>query len=196
MAFLDENYWTEKYSLGKTGWDIGYASPPLMQYLDQIENKQIQLLIPGAGSGYEAVYAWQSGFYGVHFLDFSKEPLERFHSLNMDFPIEHIHHQNFFEHEGSYDLILEQTFFCALDPKLREDYARKMKSLIKPGGKLAGVWFDREFDFDGPPFGGKAQVYRILFEKYFEIKTLAPCYNSIPERFGSEVFMILKNSKI
>lgn len=196
MAFLDKNYWTEKYFTGKTGWDIGVASPPLVQYLDQIENKEIQVLIPGSGSGYEAIYAWKSGFYGIHILDFSKEPLERFHSLNTGFPIEHIHHQNFFEHEGTYDLILEQTFFCSLDPMLRVDYAKKMKSLLKPGGKLAGVWFDREFDFDGPPFGGKAQEYKILFEQYFEIKIIAPCYNSISERFGSEVFMILKNSKI
>lgn len=196
MAFLDKDYWTERYYSGKTGWDIGFASPPLVQYLDQIENKEIRVLIPGAGSGHEAAYAWQCGFYDLHLLDFSKEPLEQFKILNPDFPFGHIHHQDFFEHVGAYDLILEQTFFCALDPSLREDYAVKMKELLKPGGKLAGVWFDREFDFAGPPFGGKSQEYKELFEKYLDIKTLAPCYNSIPERLGSEVFMILENSKI
>lgn len=70
-----------------------------------------------------------------------------------------------------------------------------MKELLKPGGRLTGVWFDRDFDFEGPPFGGKSDEYKALFEKYFEIKTLAPCYNSISERFGSEVFLILENSK-
>jgi len=196
MAFLDKNYWTQRYSTGKTGWDIGYASPPLVQYLDQIKNNGIQVLIPGAGSGYEASSAMQSGFTNVHLLDISEEPLKRFASLNPDFPVEHIHHQNFFEHNGSYDLILEQTFFCALNPNLREDYLIKMKELLKPGAKLVGVWFDREFDFEGPPFGGKSTEYRKLFEKYFDIKVLAPCYNSVPERLGSEVFMILENSKI
>lgn len=196
MAFLDNNYWTERYSSDKTGWDIGFVSPPLEQYLDQIKNREIQILIPGAGSGYEAAYAWQSGFYDLHVLDFSKEPLARFKSLNPDFPSGHIHHRNFFEHVGSYDLILEQTFFCALHPSLREEYAKKMNQLLKPGGKLVGVWFDREFDFDGPPFGGNVAEYLLLFEKYFEVKTMEPCYNSIPERLGSEVFMILQNSKI
>ncbi|MEP0714429.1 MAG: SAM-dependent methyltransferase, partial [Algoriphagus sp.] len=76
------------------------------------------------------------------------------------------------------------------------DYALKMLSLLNPGGKLVGVWFDREFDFDGPPFGGNANEYKVLFEKYFEVKECSPCYNSIPERMGSEVFMILVNSKI
>jgi len=196
MAFLDKNYWTERYSSGNTGWDIGFASPCLMQYLDQIENKDIQCLIPGAGLGYEAVGAWQSGFTDLHLLDLSNEPLDRFKILNPNFPVDHIHHEDFFMHTGKYDLILEQTLFCALDPSLRERYALKMQALLKPKGKLVGVWFDRDFAFDGPPFGGKRSEYKDLFEKYFEIKVIAPCYNSIPERLGSEVFMILENSKI
>lgn len=196
MAFLDRNYWTERYFSGKMGWDIGYASPPLVQYLDQIENKDIRVLIPGAGSGYEAVYSWRSGFADTHILDFSNEPLERFKSSISGFPVEQVHQEDFFKHSGKYDLILEQTFFCALDPTLREDYAKKMKELLKPGGKLAGVWFDRKFDFDGPPFGAGAAEYKALFEKYFEVKTSGRCYNSIPERVGSEVFMIMQDSKI
>lgn len=196
MAFLDKDYWTERYSAGKTGWDIGFASPPLVQYLDQIENRTIQVLIPGAGSGYEVAYARQLGFNNLHILDFSKEALVRFKAIDPEFPAENIHYQNFFEHEGAYDLILEQTFFCALDPSLRTNYALKMKELLKPKGKLVGVWFDREFDFDGPPFGGTSSDYINLFQQYFKVKTIAPCYNSIHERLGSEVFMILENPKI
>ena len=196
MAFLDKDYWTERYSEGKTGWDIGFASPPLVQYLDQIANKTLQVLVPGAGSGHEVAYAKQLGFNNIHMLDFSNEALKRFSKRVPEFPSDQIHHENFFEHEGSYDLILEQTFFCALDPSLRVNYALKMRELLKPNGKLVGVWFDREFDFAGPPFGGSKEAYRNLFEKFFEVKTMGPCYNSIPERLGSEVFMILENSII
>ncbi|WPR75874.1 hypothetical protein [Algoriphagus sp. NG3] len=53
MTFLDKNYWSERYSSGKTGWDIGLASTPLVQYLDQIVKRDISILIPGAGSGHE-----------------------------------------------------------------------------------------------------------------------------------------------
>lgn len=40
MVLLDENFWSERYKLGLTGWDIGQTSSPLLQYLDQIEINQ------------------------------------------------------------------------------------------------------------------------------------------------------------
>jgi SAM-dependent methyltransferase len=196
MMFLDENYWTDRYKLGKTGWDIGFPSTPILQYLDQFENKDVEILIPGAGNAYEVEYAYKNGFQHVHLLDFSPEPIQRFKVKNPEFPDNQIFLTDFFEHKGQYDLIIEQTFFCALDPVLRPDYVSKMKSLLKPGGKLVGVLFDRKFDFAGPPFGGDKVEYRSYFDPFFEIKTFSPCNNSIPERLGSELFIILENSKV
>jgi len=196
MMFLDENYWTDRYRLGRTGWDIGFASPPILQYLDQIENKELALLIPGAGNAYEVEYAFNQGFQNVVLLDISSEPIQKFKERNTDFPAEQMLVTDFFDHQGQYDLIIEQTFFCALEPHLRPHYVSKMKSLLKPGGKLVGVWFDREFDFKGPPFGGNRSEYLALFEPEFKIITAAPCFNSIPERLGSELFLILENLKV
>jgi len=196
MMFLDENYWTDRYRLGRTGWDIGFASPPILQYLDQIENKELALLIPGAGNAYEVEYAFNQGFQNVVLLDISPEPIQKFKERNTDFPAEQMLVTDFFDHQGHYDLIIEQTFFCALEPQLRPHYVSKMKSLLKPGGKLVGVWFDREFDFKGPPFGGNRSEYLALFEPEFKIITAAPCFNSIPERLGSELFLILENLKV
>lgn len=196
MMFLDEYYWTDRYQSGNIGWDIGFPSPPILQYLDQIENKDIKVLIPGAGNAYEVEYAFVNGFKNVYLLDFSPEPIEKFKSKNPDFPKDQIFVTDFFKHRGQYDLIIEQTFFCALDPELRLDYVIQMKKLLKSGGKLVGVLFDRKFDFDGPPFGGNKEEYLRYFHSIFEIKTFSPCYNSIPERVGSEFFFILENSKV
>ncbi len=196
MTILDENYWSDRYKTGKTGWNIGFASDPILQYLDQIENKALEILFPGAGNAYEVEEAMKLGFSSVHLLDYAEEPIQNFSLRNPDFPKSFIHLENFFEHEGRYDLIIEQTFFCALDPMMRSDYMLKMKSLLRPGAKLVGVLFNRNFDFLGPPFGGVKEEYQELFEQHFKIELLAPCYNSIPERLGSELFFMLKNLKV
>ena len=43
MIKLDEDFWTERYRQGYTGWDIGYPSTPIVQYLDQIQNKNCRI---------------------------------------------------------------------------------------------------------------------------------------------------------
>ncbi len=48
----EENYWTNRYKIESTGWDIGYASTPLKEYIDQLSDKTIRILIPGAGNAY------------------------------------------------------------------------------------------------------------------------------------------------
>lgn len=189
---LGESYWNERWEQGLTGWDIGFASTPLKEYFDQLHDKDLKILIPGCGNAYEAEYLHKSGFEKVHLLDIAQLALSSFHERFPDFPEEHLINSDFFEHEGEYDLILEQTFFCALDPQLREKYVSKMKSLLKPGGKLVGLLFNDELNEDHPPFGGNIQEYRALFEDHFNIHCLEKCYNSIEPRAEREVFIIFE----
>lgn len=189
---LNEQYWTSRYNQNLIGWDVGQATNPIKQFLDHIVSKDLKILIPGAGNAYEAAYAFQSsGFKNLHILDISKVPLDNFLINNPEFPRNQIHHENFFDHQGKYDLIIEQTFFCALPIKLRQDYANKMHELLQSNGELAGVLFNRDFGNESPPFGGSVEEYRSYFSKLFEIKTLHPCYNSISPRLGSELFIRL-----
>jgi methyl halide transferase len=189
---LDQSYWTARYEQNQIGWDVGQATAPIKQFLDQVEDKSIHILIPGAGNAHEAAYAWENGFKNIHVLDFSHFPLETFQKQYPDFPKDQIHHQDFFQHALQYDLILEQTFFCALPVRMRKDYAKKIHSLLKQDGLLVGVMFNRIFEHDGPPFGGTVDEYQSYFEDYFEILTMTPCHNSIPPRAGSEIFIRLR----
>ncbi|MFN7099750.1 MAG: thiopurine S-methyltransferase, partial [Flavobacterium sp.] len=95
---------------------------------------------------------------------------------------------DFFEHQDHYDFILEQTFFCALDPQNRPLYVSKMKELLAPKGVLFGLLFDRDFE-SGPPFGGSKLEYQSLFEKDFKIIKLEKATNSIQPRANTEVFI-------
>ncbi|TDQ13550.1 thiopurine S-methyltransferase [Algoriphagus boseongensis] len=194
MVDLDENFWTSRYEQGYTGWDIGSVSTPIYQYLCQIENKNIKLLVPGAGNAHEIKAAWELGFRNVFLLDISEIPINNFLEKNPDFPESQTFHQDFFSHNGRYDLILEQTFFCALDPNLRNKYASKMHELLNPEGKLVGVLFNRIFQNPGPPFGGSEKEYRTYFDPFFKYNTYEECKNSIPARAGSEWWINLQKS--
>jgi SAM-dependent methyltransferase len=189
----DAAFWDEKYLRGQTGWDIGTVSPPLKQYIDQLTWPDAAILIPGCGNAYEARYLVEKGFRNITLIDISHIAVE---NLKRHFEKDYgyqptIIQGDFFNLEGQYDLVLEQTFFCALDPFLRESYVKQMHALLKPSGRIAGLLFDRDFE-GGPPFGGDAETYRQLFSPFFNIRTLEPCYNSIPQRAGAEVFVIFE----
>ncbi len=192
---LNKDFWEQKYQENKTGWDLGKASTPIITYLEQIDNKEISILIPGCGNGHEAEWAHQHGFKNVHVLDFADSAIKNFKKRYPNFDSNHLHQEDFFEHNGKYDLIIEQTFFCAIDPSLRKKYAEKMQSLLNENGKLAGVLFNTDFE-GGPPFGGNKEEYKKYFSPYFLFKYFENCYNSIKPRASSELFIVLKRKAI
>lgn len=189
-SILDAAYWSNRYLQQQTGWDIGYSSTPLQQFMNSITDKDISILIPGCGNAYEAEYLLKEKFTDITLLDISPvltaELKKKFNKQTIK-----IITADFFEHEGQYDLILEQTFFCALHPSQRESYIKQMHQLLKPGGTLAGVLFNKNFE-GGPPFGGSKEEYEQLFNQFFSIKKMEPCYNSIQPRSGTELFFILE----
>jgi len=191
MQNLSSQYWNERYKTSNIGWDLGEISPPIKAYVDQLSDKSIKILIPGCGNGYEAEYMHQLGFSNVHVLDFASEPLIDLKKRVPTFPENCLHKDDFFTHEGQYEIIIEQTLFCAIDPSLRADYVQTIKRLLVPNGKLVGVLFNRDFE-GGPPFGGNKQEYEELFSKEFLSRKMEDCYNSIAPRQGSELFMSIR----
>jgi methyl halide transferase len=187
---LNSNYWEERYSNQETGWDVGKITTPLKEYIDQIEDKSLKILIPGAGNSYELEYLINNGFENVYVLDFAQSPLDNIKKRIPNCNTNQLIKSDFFEHIGNYDLIIEQTFFCALEPSLRKDYVQKMKSLLTPKSKIVGLLFQFPLTEVGPPFGGSKEEYISLFEYDFEIKTLETANNSIKPRQENELFFI------
>lgn len=189
---FDKAYWDHKYANQKTGWDIGYISTPLKLYIDQLTNKELKILIPGAGNGYEIEYLHQKGFKNLTVIDIAEQPLKNIKDRIPDFSKERLLHQDFFNHTETYDLILEQTFFCALHPSLRKTYTTKMHECLNTNGKIVGLLFNFEFTEQGTPFGGSKSEYLSLFNQNYKIKRLEECYNSIKPRQGRELFFIFE----
>ena len=191
MMVIDKNFWEERYTTGMTQWDIGSVSTPLKAYFDTLIDKSIKILIPGAGNAYEAEYLFQQGFKNVYVLDIAPSAIRQFKERVPDFPEKFLLKGDFFNFSMQFDLIIEQTFFCALDPKLRGKYVEKMYQLLEDKGRLVGLLFDDDLNTEHPPFGGNEAEYRALFSPLFNLDKFEKSYNSIPPRANREFFINL-----
>ena len=193
---FDAAYWRGRYAAGRDGWDARATTPPLRAYFDQLDvAQQPRILIPGAGRAYEAEYLHRAGFRHVFVADLAPEALQALAARVPDFPAEHLLLTDFFALPNAvpYDLIVEQTFFCALNPALRPAYAQQCAALLRPGGTLMGVLFDTDFGpVSEPPFGGTKEEYQGYFAPYFAFRHFATAINSLPPRRGRELFICLK----
>lgn len=192
MDNITKDYWSERYKNLDIPWDVGKITTPIKAFIDRLTDPSLRILIPGGGNSYEAEYLLEKGFLSTYVLDISPQPLRNLKLRCPSFPDRQLLCEDFFEHRGEYDLILEQTFFCALAKSFRPAYVQKMKELIVPDGRLAGVLFDEPLNDDHPPYGGSREEYEACFSVAFEVLTLERCRNSIPERQGSELFFCLK----
>lgn len=193
---LDKIFWDNRYLNKETGWDIGYPSTPLTNFIDTLSNKQTSILIPGCGRAYEAEYLFNKGFDNVTLVDISPTALSEFSKRLPKFPKDKLIEEDFFNHNGQYDIILEQTFFCAIDPELRPNYASHCHQLLADNGRIVGLLFAENFDNNHPPFGGTQEEYIDLFSKLFEIEKMAIANNSIEARLGRELFFRFNKKKL
>jgi methyl halide transferase len=190
---LNADYWNEQYISKNIGWDLGYVSPPIKNYIDTIEDKSISILIPGCGNAYEAEYLLDKGFCNITIIDIAAHLVKSLQDRFANHSNINIILGDFFEHLSSYDLIIEQTFFCALPPTLRQKYVWKMHQLLKPNGKLIGLLFNRDFD-SNPPFGGSAKEYQKLFAEAFYLSPLINFNYSATPRKNTEIFIDFKKN--
>ncbi len=189
---MEKEFWENRYESQQTGWDLGQPSPPLMELMKTTHQKDAKILIPGCGSAHEAKALMNMGFNQVWLIDISEHAVEQIRKKLTEFPQKHLICEDFFHwKEGDFDIILEQTFFCAIPPVMRENYAKTMHQKLKPGGILQGVLFNREFE-GGPPFGGHEADYKKIFEPYFHFILWESCPCSIPPRANSELWFQLK----
>ncbi|WP_317042087.1 methyltransferase domain-containing protein [Winogradskyella aurantia] len=189
---LNSSYWENRYKENDTGWDIGHISLPLKVYFDQLQDKSVKILVPGSGNSHEIEYLWKLGFKHIYAADIAKTPLTNLKTRLKDFPENQLLHTDFFKISDTFDVIIEQTFFCALHPSFRKAYVEQMTKLLKSKGKLVGLLFNFPLSETGPPFGGNKAEYSNLFRKDFNIKVLEPSINSIKQRLGNELFFIFE----
>lgn len=177
-------FWDIRFAAGKTPWDCHGVPDRLKAYLSRTEPGRA--LIPGCGSAYE-VAAFHAAGWSATAIDFSPVAVERAKGLLGSLG-EFVVCGDFFKHpldELSFDVIYERTFLCALPPTMWQDYAARMRQLIRPGGKLVGFFLYGE-ESEPPPYPLTTTQAAELFERDFILTKDEVATDSLPVFAGKE----------
>lgn len=189
---LSPEAWNDRYQSGDTPWDLTGPTPEFKRLLDEGKlPPRGRVLVPGGGRGHDAIL-FAERKYEVDLVDFAPLALEAalIEAARLKQTV-FVYRQDFFDlsklpyFADSYDILLEYTMFCAIDPELRSEYAKAAAALVKPKGLLVGLFFPLEMDKPGPPFVVSEKEVRELFSPYFEI-TIEKPQLSVKARAGRE----------
>ena len=177
-------FWDVRYASGETPWDFHGVPAALKAFLKTSQAGNV--LIPGCGVAYE-VCAFHEAAWKVTAIDFSPVAVERARS-KLGALAGSVVEGDFFTHDfgpGRFDLIYERTFLCALPPDLWPGYVKRMTQLLRPGGKLVGIFLYGE-QAEPPPFPLGEDKARELFKENFLLVKTSPVLDSLPMFGGSE----------
>jgi SAM-dependent methyltransferase len=206
---VDPKFWAGRYQSGQTTWDHGEASPGLVDFLKEQVGAQHAaplrpgtVLVPGCGRGHDARVLAKAGF-DVTAIDVVPQAVEEARRLAaVDVGAQHaaplrFEQGDFFDLppalRGPYDWLFEHTFFCAIDPSLRDRYVETVSGLLKPGGYLLGVFYHIQPE-SGPPFGTTREELIERSTPRFSLQyECVP--RSYPSREGKELLMLWQRVK-
>lgn len=200
--------WEQAYQSGETPWDKGRASPVLEDYLKE-HHLSGNGLVLGCGLGHDVRLLASYG-YRVTGMDISRTAIDRAEAFDQ-VGEERYCQGDFFNLDGlfpqPFDWVFEHTFFCAIEPKLRETYVENLRRLLVPKGLLLGIFF-LELGEDeaanagssqsvtaesGPPFKIRREALMPYFEAHFDcLNTYLPQrqYDCRPK--GSELVCLMR----
>ena len=192
-------YWEKSYQSGDMGWDLGGPTPIFDDWI-QYQPDSLSICILGAGNGWDAINFAEKG-HNVTAVDFAESAIVNMNTLARERGVQiNLIHSDIFEFRKlfshTFDIVLEYTCFCAIDPARRMDYVKMTNTILKPDGKLVGLLFpiDKNINDGGPPFAVDLDSTISIFSKYFILDTKEIPSRSIERRNGREVFVIFKKN--
>lgn len=186
--------WQRHYDENDLAWDLGEVAPSFVSLLESNTIVPGKTLVPGCGRGHEVIYLAVNGFK-VTAVDYSAGAVNHLNSVIKERKLNSkVLHMDFFAldstHDGVYDLLIEQTFFCAISPAQRSLYVATVARVLKKGGMIAGLFYHTGQE-GGPPFNTTREDIINHFSEFFEIKELDRAKNSAEQRKEKEWLAIL-----
>tara|TARA_B100001245_G_scaffold148073_1_gene110740 strand:+ start:568 stop:1173 length:606 start_codon:yes stop_codon:yes gene_type:complete len=198
--FPEDNsqFWEGIYLEDDAGWDLGGATPIFDSMADSISPGKVCII--GCGRGYDAIMFAQKGFE-VTAIDFAPSAINAVKDLarKAKLAVNTIENDIFTlapVYANTYDFIIEQTCFCAINPARRSEYETVVNQLLKPGGKLIGLWFplDKLIEDGGPPWGTTIEEVKSIFKDGWKIEKEEFPDLSIGPRKGREKLIVFSKT--
>ena len=190
-------FWEGLYAGGDDGWELGTPAPPLAAWLDAggafapaSPGDAARIAVPGAGRGHDARLLARRG-YRVWGFDFAPAAIADATRLAAVDGVEVTFEQRDIftlgrDCAGRFDGVWEYTCFCAIDPARREEYARLVHAVLRPGGTLLACFYPLREGTDGPPFPVSREEVEHLLAPGFLIVESGPPAGSVERRRGLE----------
>lgn len=187
--------WQRHYDENDMGWDLGQVAPPFVRLWEEGKLPLGKVLVPGCGRGHEVLFLAGNGFK-VTGVDYSEGAVTYLKKSLIEQDLEgQILHQDFFSlddsHDAVYDLVIEQTFFCAISPRQRQSYVQHVARMLKPEGMLVGLFYHTDKE-GGPPYNTTLEDIETHFSGDFKILKIEKSADSAEQRKNKEWLAILK----
>ncbi len=191
-------FWENIYLDNDAGWDLDGVTPVFEQLSHSLTKGTI--CIVGCGRGYDAVQFAIQGF-NVTAVDFAPTAIADLRKLAKSASVQiEILQTDIFSlpetHAFTFDYLIEQTCFCAIHPSRRKEYESLANTILKPNGKLIGLWFplNKTPEEGGPPWGTTIEEVKSLFNYGWKIEKEEWPDLSISPRKDREKLIIFNKS--
>lgn len=181
----DPSGWEARYVKGDIPWDLGLAPPCLADLLAHLGPSPLRVLVPGAGFGHDAL-AWARSGHNVTAIDIAPSAVAGIQARALDagLRVEALALDLFdlpAAIQESFDVVWEQTCFCAIMPAQRATYVRAMADALRAEGIFYGLFWNHGMA-QGPPFSICEEDVRGAFEDEFQVERMTPVEHSAGER--------------
>lgn len=200
-AVSEPAFWEQRYRARDTRWDLDAPAPPLVDWFSRPDAPAppAQVLVPGCGRGHDALWLAARGF-DVLAADFAEPALDalrrrrraawidpkRCRAAKLDvlrLPA---------RLRGAFDVVVEHTCYCAIDPARRDEYVANVAAVLRPGGLLVALLFPFRADAPGPPFPVTEDEIARRFSPCFEVGALEAPASSHERHRGAERLAVMR----
>lgn len=194
--------WEYLYHHGGDGWEMGKATPPLARYFRaHPPAAATRSLVVGCGRGHEAILLAEVGDPSARVIGIDLAPAavaiasrlaaQKGVSDRVSFAQQDLFAWPSREPSecGSFDLVVEHNCFCAIEPQHRDDYVAAVAQLLRPGGRLVGLFYPHDYP-GGPPYASTADEIQRRLQAAFSITYQETPTDSAITRAGLELLLV------